>query len=143
MIFKKQIESFLERKIEKTMRTKRLTFSKKRKDVTFSLWWHIGRNVQNREKFDFVCMKMSHFYDKHPENLFWCGITEIVVLCDTIFVYLQRPGIMIGKAGGCIDEFERTINNIDEPELKKFNYKISLIEDRVSGEATIKSYQRL
>ena len=143
MIFRKQIESFLERKIKKTMITKRLAFSKKRKDVTYSLWWHIGRNIQDTEKFGFVCMKMAHFYDKHPENLFWCGITEIVVLGDTIFVYLQRPGIMIGKAGSCIDELERTINNIDEPELKKFNYKISLIEDRVSGEATIKSYQRL
>lgn len=143
MIFRKQIESFLERKIEKTMRTKRLAFSKKRKNVTYSLWWHIGRNIQDTKKFGFVCMKMAHFYNKHPENLFWCGITEIVVLCDTIFVYLQRPGIMIGKAGSCIDELERTINNIDEPELKKLNYKISLIEDRVSGEATIKSYQRL
>lgn len=143
MIFRKQIESFLERKIKKTMRTKRLTFSKKRKNVTYSLWWHIGRNIQDTEKFGFVCMKMAHFYDKHPDNLFWCGITEIVVLDKTIFVYLQRPGIMIGKAGSCIDELERTINNTDEIDLVKFNYKISLIEDRVSGEATIKSYQRL
>ena len=40
-----------ERKIKKTMRTKRLAFSKKRKNVTYSLWWHIGRNIQDTQKF--------------------------------------------------------------------------------------------
>lgn len=50
---------------------------------------------------------------------------------------------MIGKEGLCIDELERIINNTDETDLVKFNYEISIIEDRVSGEATIKNYIRL
>ena len=88
-------------------------------------------------------MKMARYYNKHPQNFESCGITEIVVLNKTIFVYLQRPGIMIGKGGLYIDELVETINNTDETDLVKFNYEISIVEDRVSGEATIKNYLRL
>lgn len=139
MIFREKIEKIIERKIKEN----KFKFRNKGKDITYSLWWHIGRNIQDYDNFTFVCMKMAHYYDKHPRNFELCGITEIVVLNKTIFVYLQRPGIMIGKEGLCIDELERIINNTDETDLVKFNYEISIIEDRVSGEATIKNYIRL
>lgn len=139
MIFREKIEKIIERKIKENM----YKFRKKGKDITYSLWWHIGRNIQDTEKFDFVCMKMARYYNKHPQNFELCGITEIVVLNKTIFVYLKRPGIMIGTGGLYIDELTRTINNTDETDLVKFNYEISIVEDILSGEATIKNYIRL
>ena len=53
---------------------------------------------------------------------------DIVVLNKTIFVYLGRPGIMIGKGGENIDKLTDFINaNIYGEKID--DYKILLFED--------------
>lgn len=62
-------------------------------------------------------------------------INDLMVVGNTVFIYIGRPGIVIEKGGQCVDELERMINYdcIGEKRFINHYYEISLIEDMVSG----------
>ena len=148
MKIREKIEKFVEKKIEKTMRKKRNYYRKNGKDVTFSIWWWIAKNIQSQDKFRTVCLKMARYFERNEEkqdlnSLISMGISDIVVVGNTIFIYLQRPGFIIGKHGVVIDSLIKRINYVEYGEKKgekEFDYNISLVEDNVSGTSWIKRF---
>lgn len=131
MIFREKIEKIIERKIKKSMSKSR----KNGKDITYSFWWFLGKNIQDKDNLKDVCRAMSEYYRQHQNLFLMSQINELIVVGNTIFIYTGRPGIIIGKTGRCIDELERTINYDYYGGVRFVNhyYKISLIEDMVSG----------
>lgn len=148
MKIREKIEKFVEKKIEKTMRKKRNYYRKNGKDVTFSIWWWIAKNIQSQDKLRTVCLKMARYFERNEEkqnlnSLISMGISDIVVVGNTIFIYLQRPGLIVGNRGVVIDSLIKRINYIDYGEKKgekEFDYDISLVEDVVSGTRWIKRF---
>ena len=148
MKIREKIEKFVEKKIEKTMRKKRNYYRKNGKDVTFSIWWWIAKNIQSQDKLRTVCLKMARYFERNEEkqnlnSLISMGISDIVVVGNTIFIYLQRPGLIVGNRGVVIDSLIKRINYIDYGEKKgekEFDYNISLVEDNVSGTRWIKRF---
>lgn len=141
MTFKEKFQKFVCDRIERTMVKKRNVFRTKKKDVTYTLWWWLARNIQDQKKLHHVCYKMASYLHKKNENLEFAGVTDIVVLDNTVFIYLKRPGIIIGKGGSRIDAIREEINNEynweTEERVKTNDYRISLIEDLRSGYATV------
>ena len=138
MSLKERIRRFVSDRIEKNMGKSR---RKHGKDVTYTLWWWLGRNIQDKNHIRYVCFKIASYLGKTKEELDFAGITDIVVLGDKVFIYLKRPGILIGKGGSRIEKIIEEINheynyNTGERE-KTHNYDISLIEDMSSGYATV------
>ena len=130
------------------MRKKRNYYRKNGKDVTFSIWWWIAKNIQSQDKLRTVCLKMARYFERNEEkqnlnSLISMGISDIVVVGNTIFIYLQRPGLIVGNRGVVIDSLIKRINYIDYGEKKgekEFDYDISLVEDVVSGTRWIKRF---
>lgn len=138
MIFEKQITNLIEKKLNNPIRNRKLR--KKKKDITYTFWWWVAKNIQDRKKFQHVCWKIADFYDKMPDNrILNLGISEIVVLNNTIFINLHRPGLIIGKGGENIDKLTEYINsNINGEKIE--DYHISLWEDLYGWRSCMASY---
>ena len=131
MVFREKIEKIIEKKIKKNMSK----FRKKGKDITYSFWWFLGKNIQDKNNFKKVCRAMSLYYIQHQNIFLMSQINDLMVVGNTVFIYTGRPGIVIGSGGQCVDELERMINYdyIGEKRFINHYYEISLIEDMVSG----------
>lgn len=141
MTLKERAQKFVRNRIEFAMRKKHKRFRANKRDITYTLWWWLGRNIQDQTSVNHVCYKLASYLHKKKENLETAGVTDIVVLDNTIFIYLRRPGILIGKGGSRIDAIMEEINHEynweTEERVKTHNYEISLIEDLRSGYATV------
>ena len=106
----------------------RLKHRQRGKNITSSIWWYLGKKLQNKEEFDYVISKISKYWTKRkmaPQ------ITDIIVLGKTIFVYVIRPGFMIGKCGIDLDNQLKDINyNIKDEKI--YDFEFSIIEDKGS-----------
>lgn len=138
MNFKKKFETLVGKRISKAMRRMR----RKHKDMTSSLWWWIGKNIQPTGDTMHVVSKMARYAYNNKFDMSSFGITDMMVLGDKIFIYLKRPGILIGKGGSRIDSILDRINYMTTQTAdgtrrkeKVYNYEICLIEDIYSPTA--------
>ena len=98
------------------------------KNITSSIWWFLGKKLQDKEEFDYVISKISKYWSKRNMTP---QITDIIVLGKTIFVYVIRPGFMIGKYGIELDNQLKDINyNIKDEKI--YDFEFSIIEDKGS-----------
>jgi len=117
-----------ERKLKSVKTRERL--KKIGKDITFSVWWWIAKRFGN-EKLDYVLMKMADYYSEKIECFNNMLINDIVVINNTIFIHLIRPGMMIGRGGENIEKLTEYINtNVYGDKIENFN--VYLIEDNRS-----------
>lgn len=128
MNIRQKIIDIAEKKLESPSRRKRDRLRKKGLDITYTFWWWVAKRFEYKGELSYVCYKLAKFYSGNINNFIGIKISDVVVLNNTIFVYLGRPGLMIGKGGETIDKLTEHINTNEFGE-KVCNYKISLIED--------------
>ena len=139
MIFKKWLEKFIERKLLKTNMREYVSLRYKDKDMTFTLWWWIAKNIQDRSLFQHACYTIAKFYKDRTDALARVGITEIVAVNNTIFIYLENPSLFIGRNGETINKITDMLNtNILGQKVS--NYEIKLKEDNVSWKREVAHY---
>ena len=140
---KKILTDITVRKIKTTQNRKTRRLRKRGKDITNTVWWWIAKNIEDKKKLGLVCFKIADFYNDKPAALIGLQISDMVVLNDTVFIFLGRPGLIIGKGGSTIDSLTAHINN-DVNGNKVDNYNIDLIEDLSSWKHLInRSFARL
>ena len=140
---KKILADITARKLKTAQYRKSRNIRKRGKNITHSLWWWIAKNIEDKKKLGLVCFKIADFYNDKPAALIGLQISDMVVLNDTIFIFLERPGLIIGKGGSTIDSLTAHINN-DVNGNKVDNYNIDLIEDLFSWKHLInRSFAKL
>lgn len=128
MSIRQKITNLVEHKLKHQSKRKCNRLRKKGLDITFTIWWWIAKRIEDRKELGYVCYKLAKFYSKKIDSFIGIKVTDIVVLNKTIFVYLGRPGLMIGKGGENIDKLTDFINaNIYGEKID--DYKILLFED--------------
>lgn len=122
--FKQQIEKYL---------IKHLTSHPKHYHF---LRWLVSL-IEDRNKLIDVYGSLSgYFYHKQKDinyNIFnYMQFIDIFVVDNNVYIYTQKPGMWIGKAGHTIDEIEDRMNlNVNGQKIH--DYKIRLIEDNDSA----------
>lgn len=128
MSIRQKITDLVEHKLEHPSKRKRNRLRKKGLDITFTIWWWIAKRIEDRKELGYVCYKLAKFYSEKIDSFIGIKVTDIVVLNKTIFVYLGRPGLIIGKGGENIDKLTEFMNtNVHGEKIE--NYKILLFED--------------
>lgn len=80
--------------------------------------------VEDEKKIDKICCAISRWTLKNVNNGRLFGyIKDVFVIDDIIYIYTDRPGLLIGKAGKTVYELEEEINC-----NSKIKYKIHFIE---------------
>lgn len=115
----------------------RLKHKQRGKNITSSIWWYLGKKLQNKNAFDDIISYISRYWANRSYRPY---ITDLIVIGETIFVYVRRPGLMIGRCGIDIDNLLNDINYNAKGE-KKNNYKFSIIEDKDSAQEQIDNYR--
>lgn len=79
--------------------------------------------------WDIASFHNNHaLFKKHP---YLMSFTDAFVINNRVFLYLERPGIWIGKRGTDIDALQKHINSDVDGNVIN-NYKISILEDNAS-----------
>lgn len=92
--------------------------------------------IEDKEQIDGVCCAISHWALDSVENgKLFQYIKDVFVLDNCVYIYTDRPGLLIGLHGRVVDsikqEINYTCNNIDEE--KVINYGVNFIEmDKVA-----------
>lgn len=87
--------------------------------------------------WDVASFHYNHaFFQKYPHLM---TFTDMFVVNNRLFLFLERPGIWIGKGGTDIDALQRFINS-DIDGNKVSDYKISILEDCCSTHAMYSSW---
>ena len=115
----------------------RLKHRQVRKNITSSIWWFLGKKLQDKDVFDDIISDISRYWANRSSRPY---ITDLIVIGETIFVYVRQPGLMIGRCGIDIDNLLNDINYNAKGE-KKNNYKFSIIEDKYSAQQQIDDYR--
>jgi len=128
--FKKKIEKYLKKHL--TGHPKHYHF----------LRWLASLVEDNNTLTDVYASIAGYFYHKQSEYGNWnifdaMCFTDIFVVDNNVYVYTQRPGMWIGKAGRTIDEVEDRMN-LNVNGKKVHDYKIKMIEDTKSADCYIR-----
>lgn len=115
----------------------RLKDRQRGKNITSSIWWFLGKKLQDKNVFNDIISDISKYWANRSSRPY---ITDLIVIGETIFVYVRRPGLMIGRCGMDIDNLLNDINCNTNGE-KKNNYKFSIIEDKDSTQQKIDDYR--
>lgn len=107
------------------------------KNITSSIWWYLGKKLQDKDVFLNIISDISKYWANRSLRPY---ITDLIVIGETIFVYVRQPGLMIGRCGMDIDNLLNDINYNTNGE-KKNNYKFSIIEDKDSAQQKIDDYR--
>jgi ribosomal protein S3 len=107
------------------------------KNITSSIWWYLGKKLQDKDVFNDIISDISKYWANRSSRPY---ITDLIVIGETIFVYVRQPGLMIGRCGMDIDNLLNDINYNTNGE-KKNNYKFSIIEDKDSAQQKIDDYR--
>lgn len=114
----------------------RLKHRQSGKNITSSIWWYLGKKLQDKDVFFDIISDISRYWENRSSRPY---ITDLIVIGETIFVYVRRPGLMIGRCGIDIDNLLNDINYNTKGE-KKNNYEFSIIEDNDSAQQRIDDY---
>jgi ribosomal protein S3 len=115
----------------------RLKDRQRGKNITSSIWWFLGKKLQDKNVFNDIISDISKYWANRSSRPY---ITDLIVIGETIFVYVRQPGLMIGRCGMDIDNLLNDINYNTNGE-KKNNYKFSIIEDKDSTQQKIDDYR--
>ena len=129
MKIKQRILNLAEAKLKSEKIRKRMR--KCGKDVTFTIWWWIAKRFGSRKTLDYVTLKLADYYSEKMTSFDNMQINDVVVINNTIFVYLIRPGLMIGRKDENIENLTEYINkNVYGDKVDDFS--IYLVEDNRS-----------
>ena len=128
--FKKQIEKYLKKHL--TGHPKHYHF----------LRWLSSIVEDNNKLIDVYASLAGYFYHKqddyiHLDIMNIMQFTDIFVVDNNVYIYTQRPGMWIGKAGCTIDEVQDRMN-LNVNGQKVHDYKIQIIEDTKSADCYIR-----
>lgn len=128
MNLRQKITKLVEYKLKHQSKRKCNRLRKKGFDITYTIWWWIAKRIENKKELRYVCWNFAKFYSEKIDLFICLKITDIVVLNKTIFVYIGRPGLIIGEYGENIDKLTEFMNtNIYGKKIE--NYEILLFED--------------
>ena len=110
-LFKKVVTAYLKKKL--TGRPQHYYFYRWLADL-----------VEDKDRLDDACYGISKWALINPVNgKIFRYIRDVFVLDNIVYIYTERPGLLIGKKGCTCNEIIQEINNNSE-----INYTISVIE---------------
>lgn len=128
MNIRQKITQLVEHKLKHQSKRKCNRLREKGFDITSTIWWWIAKRIEDKKELSYVCLKLAKFYSKKIDLFISLKITDIVVINKKIFVYIGRPGLLIGKNGENIDKLTEFMNtNVCGEKIE--NYEILLLED--------------